>query len=40
MIPGSIGKGRKEACQSTYPFHDVFIGKEKMLKEHKFELGK
>jgi small subunit ribosomal protein S3Ae len=40
LIPDSIGKDIEKACQSIYPFHDVFIRKVKMLKKPKFELGK
>ncbi|ELW64038.1 40S ribosomal protein S3a [Tupaia chinensis] len=40
MIPDSIGKDIEKACQSIYPFHNVFIRKVKMLKKPKFELGK
>uniref|UniRef100_H0W740 40S ribosomal protein S3a n=1 Tax=Cavia porcellus TaxID=10141 RepID=H0W740_CAVPO len=34
LIPDSIGKDIKKACQSVYPLHDVFIRKPR------FELGK
>ncbi|MGH0128994.1 UNVERIFIED_CONTAM: hypothetical protein FKN15_037095 [Acipenser sinensis] len=40
LIPDSIGKDVEKACQSIYPLHDVFVRKVKMLKKHKFELGK
>uniref|UniRef100_G1TKM8 Small ribosomal subunit protein eS1 n=1 Tax=Oryctolagus cuniculus TaxID=9986 RepID=G1TKM8_RABIT len=40
LIPDSIGKDIEKACQSIYPLHDVFVRKVKMLKKHKFELGK
>uniref|UniRef100_A0A4W2GQ58 40S ribosomal protein S3a n=1 Tax=Bos indicus x Bos taurus TaxID=30522 RepID=A0A4W2GQ58_BOBOX len=40
LIPDSIGKDIEKACQSIYPFHDVFVRKVKMLKKPKFELGK
>ncbi|CAO2632218.1 40S ribosomal protein S3a [Lemmus lemmus] len=40
MEMDSIGKDIEKACQSIYPFHDVFVRKVKMLKKPKFELGK
>ena len=40
LNPDSIGKDTEKAFQSIYLLHDVFVRKEKMLKEPKFELGK
>ncbi|XP_036104962.1 40S ribosomal protein S3a-like [Molossus molossus] len=40
LIPDSIRKDINKGCQSIYPLHDVFVRKVKMLKKHKFELGK
>lgn len=39
MILDSIGKDLEKPCQSIYSLHDVFVGKVKMLKKPKFELG-
>lgn len=33
-------KTLEKACQSTYPLHDVYVRKVKMLKKPNFELGK
>ncbi|XP_078480652.1 LOW QUALITY PROTEIN: small ribosomal subunit protein eS1-like [Lampetra planeri] len=40
LIPDSVGKTSRKACQSIYPLHDVYVRKVKMLKKPKFELGK
>ncbi|KAJ1092508.1 hypothetical protein NDU88_005618 [Pleurodeles waltl] len=40
LIPDSVVKDIEKACQSIYPFHDVYVRKVKMLKKPKFELGK
>ena len=36
-IPDSIGRDIEKSCQSTYPLHDVYIRKVKVLKKPKFD---
>ncbi|XP_049840228.1 40S ribosomal protein S3a [Schistocerca gregaria] len=40
LLPDSIAKDIEKACQGTYPLHDVFIRKVKVLKKPKFDLSK
>merc|ERR1712062_466509 len=40
LIPDSIGKDIKKACQGIYPLHDVFVRKVKILKKPKFDLSR
>lgn len=40
LTPDSVGKNKEKACHCIYLLHDVFVGKDKMLKKPKFELGK
>lgn len=40
LLPDSIAKDIEKACQGTYPLHDVYIRKVKVLKKPRFELSK
>ncbi|KRT79405.1 ribosomal protein, partial [Oryctes borbonicus] len=40
LLPDSIAKDIEKACQGTYPLHDVYIRKVKVLKKPRFELAK
>ncbi|XP_046979637.1 40S ribosomal protein S3a [Schistocerca americana] len=40
LLPDSIAKDIEKACQGTYPLHDVYIRKVKVLKKPKFDLSK
>lgn len=40
FIPESIGKEIEKATSSIFPLQNVYIRKVKILKAHKFDLGK
>ncbi|KAL5273807.1 RPS3A family protein [Megaselia abdita] len=40
LLPDSIAKDIEKACQGTYPLHDVYIRKVKVLKKPRFDLSK
>ncbi|XP_045473784.1 40S ribosomal protein S3a-like [Harmonia axyridis] len=40
LLPDSIAKDIEKMCQGTYPLHDVFIRKVKVLKKPRFDLSK
>ncbi|XP_012281001.1 40S ribosomal protein S3a [Orussus abietinus] len=40
LLPDAIAKDIEKICQGTYPLHDVFIRKVKVLKKPRFELSK
>ncbi|XP_018333536.2 40S ribosomal protein S3a [Agrilus planipennis] len=40
LLPDSIAKDIEKACLGTYPLHDVYIRKVKVLKKPRFELSK
>ncbi|XP_045476985.1 40S ribosomal protein S3a-like [Harmonia axyridis] len=40
LLPDSIAKDIEKMCQGTYPLHDVFIRKVKVLKKPRFDLFK
>jgi len=40
LLPDSIAKDIEKKCQGTYPLHDVYIRKVKVLKKPRFDLNK
>ncbi|KAF7275815.1 ribosomal protein S3A [Rhynchophorus ferrugineus] len=40
LLPDSMAKDIEKACQGTYPLHDVFVRKVKVLKKPRYELSK
>ncbi len=40
LLPDSIGQEILKAAASTYPLHDVYIRKVKVLKKPRFDMSK
>ncbi|XP_066593733.1 small ribosomal subunit protein eS1 [Prorops nasuta] len=40
LLPDAIAKDIEKLCQGTYPLHDVYIRKVKVLKKPRFDLSK